>query len=232
MPTFNILVNHRKKWAVALKQKVASFLMANGYSTALQNADYTIVIGGDGTLYHYLDMLKGKVILIGSERSYRAQLTMKNWKGRILQLMKHKIISLPLFEIINNNKIIGRSMNDVVFHTNDHKVVAIEMQVGRTTSAFIGDGLILATPFGSTGYSFSAGGRNLALGSGLISITPICSYFRKMRPVVMAEADAKIKVRASKNTSLILDGTLKKKVCRGEYTIRVSNRNRIDFLAP
>ncbi|MCX8200284.1 MAG: hypothetical protein N3G76_02330, partial [Candidatus Micrarchaeota archaeon] len=65
MSSFCIYANMQKDWAVDMIMELSQYLMKNGYSYTKENPDFTIVIGGDGTLYHYLDKLKGKVLLIG-----------------------------------------------------------------------------------------------------------------------------------------------------------------------
>lgn len=229
MPSFCIYPNLQKDWAVNMVMELSQYLMKNGYSYSKENPDFCIVIGGDGTLYHFLDELKGKVILIGSETTYMAQLNNNNWKAKIITLMnRNKSVKLPILDVRCDKAVVGHAMNDVVFHTNDHRIVNIKCLMGRQRMEFKGDGLIIATPFGSDAYSFSAGGKRLRLSSKQLVVTPICPYLRSVKSVV-TNADV-IDVIAPTNSSLVLDGRLALVSCQDKvYTITKSRRS-VEFL--
>ncbi|MEM3364085.1 MAG: hypothetical protein QXS93_01080 [Candidatus Micrarchaeia archaeon] len=229
MPSFCVYANMQKDWAVEMVMDISQLLMKNGYSYTKDRPDFTIVIGGDGTLYHYLSELKGKVLLIGSETTYRSQLNNKNWKSRIIRLLRRgKSVRLPLLDVRSEGVIIGRAMNDVVFHTNDHNIVKIKYIIDKKVVEFCGDGLIIATPFGSSAYSYSAGGKKLPLSSSSLSITPICPYLKRVKPKVSNTNE--IDVVAPSNASLLLDGKLARVSCQGSiFTITKSSRH-VEFL--
>lgn len=225
---FRILANRKKLWAVNLSRKVKSFLEQNGYVYSKDNPGYTIVIGGDGTLYYYLNKLFGKVLLIGSGHSYRAQLNNRNWKGEILEKLRNRTVSLPVMRISKRNSgLLGHFMNEVVFHTNNFCTTSIQCNYDSKMMKFKGDGIIIATPFGSTAYSYSAGGSALSLGSNKLCITPIAPCLRSVSP---ATAKArKVVVRAKSNCALLLDGMIRLKKAPGVYAITYSNK-KIKFI--
>lgn len=205
MQTFKIIHNPKKEWAKQLAKEVASRIISHGYLQGKGNTDYTIVIGGDGTLYYNRERLSGIVILIGSETSYRAQLTRTSWKRDLLKLMRsRRAVRLPLLELRAGKRVIARAMNDIVFHTSDHCVVNVEFAVGSRSQRFVGDGLIIATPFGSSGYSYSAGGRIFPLNSNKVCITPICPHLRAVKP--RAGRFRNVSVSVSSNCALMADG--------------------------
>ncbi|MBQ8175357.1 MAG: NAD(+)/NADH kinase [Clostridia bacterium] len=69
-------------------------------------------------------------------------------------------------------------VNDVVFYRSDlDHVVSLSLQQGEGESlSYLADGLILATPVGSTAYSLSAGGPILAASLDAVCVTPICPH--------------------------------------------------------
>jgi len=215
--TFAVLPNDTKPWATEAGNAIKKFLEKRKLSCEKEDPEFAIVIGGDGTLYYYRDLLEelgAKVVLIGSETTYRAQLSKSSWREGLIELMqKGKPVSLPFLEVKSGSKQLGNAINDVVFRSFDHRVISITCKMGADQLTFRGDGLIIATPCGSTGYSMSANGPELPLGCASLIATPICPCRSNGLPRVEPKiTDAhRLKVTAGKgatleNASLILDG--------------------------
>lgn len=80
------------------------------------------------------------------------------------------------------------ALNDIVISKPDAKMVAMELCAnGEKVSEYIADGLIIATPTGSTGYSLSAGGPVADPTMELFIATPICAHMLSARPMLMSE---------------------------------------------
>jgi NAD+ kinase len=83
------------------------------------------------------------------------------------------------------------ALNDIVVHTSGvARVTPLTLQVGAQGSweevgSFSADGVILATPTGSTAYSLSAGGPIIVPSVDCIVVTPICPHSLTVRPLVM-----------------------------------------------
>lgn len=79
------------------------------------------------------------------------------------------------------------ALNDVVLSRGDcARLIAVETLVdGESSGRCVADGLIVATPTGSTGYSLSAGGPIIAPGVDCMVITPICAHSLQHRPAVV-----------------------------------------------
>jgi NAD+ kinase len=91
-----------------------------------------------------------------------------------------------------------RCLNDVVFSRGEiSRLVRVAVRVnGEALTEFNADGLIIATPTGSTAYSLSAGGPILAPESGSLVITPICPHTLTNRSIIVDES-AVIEVEAT-----------------------------------
>ncbi len=89
-----------------------------------------------------------------------------------------------------------RAVNDIVFHrANNYSLIELAIQVDDVyINTFLADGIIVATPTGSTAYSLAAGGPILAPTLDAIVITPICPHTISNRPIVLT-ADRKIEIR-------------------------------------
>ena len=90
---------------------------------------------------------------------------------------------------IGQSKIQVHALNDVVLHqTGSSRMFSVKTFVnGEFLSKFIGDGIIIATPTGSTAYALSNGGPIVTPTSQLILISPICPHTLTARTVVVPE---------------------------------------------
>jgi len=85
----------------------------------------------------------------------------------------------------------GCAMNDVVLQRNDHpRMIEFEMSVrDQFVFRLRADGLVLATPAGSTAYALSAGGPIVHPEVDAISVAPICPHILSNRPIVVPGSD-------------------------------------------
>ena len=102
------------------------------------------------------------------------------------------------------------ALNDVVVSKGPlARIINLKVAVeGVEIGSYRGDGLIVATPTGSTGYSLSAGGPIVAPNVGLILITPICPHTLSVRPIVVSQ-DSRVTVEIKachSDTYMTLDG--------------------------
>lgn len=94
-----------------------------------------------------------------------------------------------------------------------------------------GDGVIVATPTGSTAYSLSAGGAILAPGINAFLIAPIAAHSFSQRPVVYSSASKSvISLLAGDNAALVIDGKMVEVMNKGERVEIVKARNSTIFL--
>ena len=93
-------------------------------------------------------------------------------------------------------------LNDAVFSRGElSRLVRLRTRVnGEALTEFNADGLIIATPTGSTAYSLSAGGPIMAPESGVLVITPICPHVLTNRSIIVADSSV-IEVEARKPES-------------------------------
>ena len=83
----------------------------------------------------------------------------------------------------------GRALNEMVVSRGERStVIRLEVSIdGVELTEYNADGLIIATPTGSTAYSLSAGGPVLAPDSGVFVVTPICPHVLTNRSVIINE---------------------------------------------
>jgi NAD+ kinase len=97
------------------------------------------------------------------------------------------------------------ALNDVVLHKGGKaRVMRLRLDVdGETIASFAADGVVLATPTGSTAYSLSAGGPVVAPNVHSIVVSPISAHALAIRPIVLAP-DETIEVRSDPDDDDVL----------------------------
>lgn len=180
-----------------------------------------LVLGGDGTLIHAAKALKArKIPVFGLNFGTLGFLTgaePNNWQEAVDKLISGEMVveERMLLAVMKNGKTSPYdAMNDVVItRSGFSRVIQLELRVdGTTVSRFQGDGVIISTPTGSTGYSLSAGGPIVSPLVKAILITPICPHGLANRPMAVADG-AKIEIhidrgsRSRENEAVVtLDG--------------------------
>jgi NAD+ kinase len=159
-------------------------------------ADLVIAVGGDGTLLQAAHRFRGSgVPILGINIGYLGFITSIR-SNRVRQEMKRVlnaefIISqrTALDLVIHNGRkrIAGWALNDALITRggNPH-LIGIEARIGqRRLTRYRCDGLIIATPTGSTAYSLAAGGPIISPECNVLTVTPICPQALTNRSVVV-----------------------------------------------
>lgn len=86
----------------------------------------------------------------------------------------------------------GQAINDVVLQRNRHpRMIEFEMRVaGDFVFCLRADGVVLATPAGSTAYALSAGGPIVHPGLDAITVAPVCPHILSNRPIVLPASES------------------------------------------
>ncbi len=164
------------------------------------NTECILVIGGDGTLIKAARETTGKNIpLIGlnlGHIGYLCELEEDTVYPAIDQLFEDQYVEehrmmLRGSVIRNGEEVVSRqALNDIVIHRSGSlHVIAYHLSVnGQLLSRYNADGMIVATPTGSTAYSMSAGGPIVDPRSSMILLTPINSHTLNNRSIVLDSA--------------------------------------------
>jgi len=111
-------------------------------------------------------------------------------------------------------------LNDAVIHQADEsRMVRLDVRIGRTSiGTLAADGLIVATPTGSTAYSLSAGGPIVRPTIEALLATPICPHSLAFRPLLV-DAGEKLRIRLGQDVSrarLTIDGQISRPLAPGD----------------
>ena len=171
-------------------------------------ADLLVVLGGDGTILNVAGEL-GETIkpIFGINVGSLGFLTCSNSsgyreaveciaKGRIAFSERTLLHVTVRGAVKSETRMIA--LNDAVLSRGElSRLIRLRTRVnGESLTEFNADGLIIATPTGSTAYSLSAGGPILTPESGVLVITPICPHVLTNRSIIVAE-NSVIEVEAS-----------------------------------
>lgn len=205
-----------RKLQVVLDQATAKLLKNHGQQVAERNAlsracDLIIVVGGDGSMLNAAQVVTaGKVPVIGINRGRLGFLTdirPDEIDRRIGEVLDGKYTVETRFlldaEIIHRGRRrhLGSALNDVVLHPGKAaQMIEFELFVDdRFVYSQESDGLIIATPTGSTAYALSAGGPIMHPSLDAIALVPMYPHTLSSRPIAV-KGDSTIRlVIASKH---------------------------------
>jgi NAD+ kinase len=161
--------------------------------------DLLVVLGGDGTMLkvmHELNHVLPPILGINlGTLGFLTCVSSTDWLNAVetiaagtFQISSRSLLEV---EVRRDGQVTHRrlALNDAVVTRGElSRLIRLNVFVdGALLSQYNADGLIVATPTGSTAYSLSAGGPVLTPDSGAFVITPICPHVLTMRPVMVSD---------------------------------------------
>lgn len=165
------------------------------------NTECAIVLGGDGTLLHAAkDLLHLDIPILGVNMGtlgYLAELETQNLETALEKVFQDECKiekRLMLYGKVSHNGkkyIEDHALNDIVLSKGGQcRLIVIHLFINDLLiDTYVGDGLIVSTPTGSTGYNLSAGGPVMKPGINALVVTPICPHSLNKRSFVISSED-------------------------------------------
>lgn len=231
--------------ATVIDHPISNAPAANG-DTALPEADLALVLGGDGTLLSQARQLVDQgTPIVGvnfGKLGFLAEFNMKQFRehwGLIARgecrISRRIMIQAMVFQADADDCRIDRldedrcrftavGLNDAVINAGEpFRMIELELTIKPTAglpgaTSYSGDGVIVATPSGSTAHNLSAGGPIISPGIDALCITPICPHSLAFRPIII-HADDSVTLRvvsANPGTHLVIDGQVARRLRDGE----------------
>ncbi len=221
--------------AVEMAEKIVEFLMENDVETLIDSqlathlkqyegiasdlddmdVDMVVAVGGDGTILRTQGIINHKKIpLVGINKGavgFLTEIDPEDALNALEQVLNGDYFIEKRTQLkICHNKQLHTALNEVVLMTQKPaKMLHIEISVDdEVVEELRADGLIVATPSGSTAYSMSAGGPIVDPRVDAFIIVPICPFKLGARPFVVPN-DSVIKVkflRKGKKAVAVIDG--------------------------
>lgn len=161
--------------------------------------DVVMAFGGDGTVLGAIAMINeyqipimginlGRLGFLSSIESKVVRLAVTEFAAGRYRYDQRSMIRLETnADIFTGSKL---ALNDFTLHKRDNSsMIIIHTYInGELLNSFWADGLIIATPTGSTGYSLSCGGPIVFPDSGNLIITPVAPHNLSVRPIVVHDS--------------------------------------------
>ncbi len=182
-------------------------------------ADRAVSIGGDGTFLRTVRWVGRQGIpILGvntGHLGYLAAYDIDDVEGVVGALLRDecRIEARSVIEVVSPDKLFGSqnfALNEVaILKTDTSSMITMDTRVnGHKLAVYCADGLLIATPTGSTGYNLSVGGPIVAPAAKAFVISPVAAHSLTMRPLVIAD-DVDITVTTtcrSRSYMVSLDG--------------------------
>ncbi len=182
--------------------------------TLFEGVDIIVSFGGDGTILHTAHLSRGTGLpILGvnlGKVGFLAELSpdeIGDIPGRLLA-GDYEIIERMAFAAVSNHGGEYFALNDVVLDRNiDTRILGLSVVVdGEPAGDFHADGLVVATPTGSTAHAMAAGGPLVMPECRVIVLTPICPHSLSMRPLIVS-ADKPVTVQITEGFArMAVDG--------------------------
>jgi len=216
-----------------------------------ENADILLSIGGDGTLLNTITLIRDSgipVLGINTGRlGFISSVSTDQIDNAINQLLKREytLEERTLLQLDTNNQLFGETnfaLNEVTLLKKDtSSMIRIHAFLDdEFLNSYWADGLIVATPTGSTGYSLSCGGPIVVPGTENFIIAPIAPHNLNVRPVIVSEDRVlKLKVEDRDELALVaidsrsraIDPTLEITIRKADFKVNLIKLHSQSFIA-
>ncbi len=200
-----------------------------------EEAKLCIVIGGDGTLLSVgRDLAKLHLPLLGvnmGKLGFLAEFSVEDLRRHLAGVLAGKIapVERMMFTVTlwscpkgQARQVVDRGLatNDVAIAAGDpFRMIDLHVHQGEHhLASYFGDGLVVCTPTGSTGYNMSVGGPILQPSLEAMVISPIAPHTLSLRPMVLSPSPTLhvTACRVNEGTKMIIDGQIPYRLCEGQ----------------
>ena len=233
---------HVERWDVAAEN-------CQRLIEGLHGTDVLVVLGGDGTLLRaahavaaaeadvpILGVNLGKVGFLSKAEAHELERVLARVLDRDYVLEDRMVLEVRV--LTGGREADGLSfvaLNDAaIVRAREARVVRLEVTIdGSHLATYVADGVIVATPTGSTGYSFSAGGPILDPTSRNLVVTSVAAYLSAVRSVVVGpQHTVRVQVLAAIDILVSIDGHEDVMLSVGDVVEVRARRRPVRFVEP
>jgi NAD+ kinase len=226
-------------------------LFRNCQDLISSKVDVLVSLGGDGTLLDTVTLIRDSGIpVIGinfGRLGFLASINKADIDSAIHRLVNREFTldRRAQLKLESDRNLFGNdnfALNDITIHKRDTSAMMIVHAYlnGEFLNSYWADGLIVATPTGSTAYSLSCGGPIIFPGSGNMVVTPISPHNLNVRPIVISDSNTlsfEIEGRSSKylvtcdSRTEVIDTSIKVTVRKADFGINLIRLNNENYLS-
>ena len=258
MKHFLLIANESKPKAVAMAEHVKMFLEERGCVCTRQvtkQTDCVLVFGGDGTLLQAARNLRDQELpFLGinlGRLGYLAEVDPAHVEEALSSLLHGPVPvekRMMLFgQVLREGNVLHEdvSLNDIAIGSRGMAVLIFRVFVdGEYLTTYQADGMVVASPTGSTAYNLSAGGPVVNPQASLLVLTPVSPHTLISRSIVL-ESRSVVELEILRHPSrqgtescVSFDGDVimslqpkdRVRICRSEQTTRIIKLNKLSFL--
>jgi len=232
-------LNMSKPEAQPLSLQIRDWFVARGWDVLTEwkeiiqrKAQFIISLGGDGTLLQAArEGASFGIPVLGvnlGRLGFLCEIEREDVFGALEKVLCQDYIIQERLMLNAVIKRVGAAdlthvvLNDVVFSRESiHSVITLQANLsGEPTISSPADGLIIATPTGSTAYSLSAGGPIVSPNVQAILLTPLAAHSLSSRPMVVSDLEEiEISIAKGEQCMVTFDGRNSVRFCSGETVI-------------
>lgn len=232
---------------VTLPENISTF---SGHKELLAKGDVLLSLGGDGTLLDTLSLVRDSQIpVIGinfGRLGFLASINKNEIDTAISALVQseYTLDKRGILSLESQNNLFGDenfALNDITIHRRDNSAMMIihAYMNGEFVNSYWADGLIIATPTGSTAYSLSCGGPIILPNAQNFVITPIAPHNLNVRPIIVpddVELTFEIEARSTKflvscdSRTETVDRSVKITINKAKFNVNLIRLNNETYL--
>jgi len=240
-----LVIHPTRKDAAKFGNELAKALITKGFKVSTNRSDLVssasefkdssnleiaVVLGGDGTILRAAELVRGvRIPILGINMGsvgFLAEILEPTVEELIAAISQNRIKSEPRlvlsYEVIRGGAVVnqGWALNEVTIERSASQMVEIFLQIdNRPLSRWGCDGVICATPTGSTAYAFSAGGPVVWPEVSAFILLPLAAHALFNRPMVISP-DSEIGIDLESETAEVsADGMRKFNIVKGDRII-------------
>ena len=258
MKHFYLIANQDKKEAMELAEHVSRWLAGLGCICTRQataETECVLVFGGDGTLLKAVRDLRGYGLpFLGVNMGtlgYLAEVDREHVEDALKQLIEGAVSTerrmMLLGQVIRGGRVIYEdvALNDIVIGSRGLTVMHFKAYVnGEYLTTYQADGMVVASPTGSTAYNLSAGGPVVHPQASLLVLTPVSPHTLISRSIVLESSsvveleiiphpsrrNADSLVSLDGNEAMSLQPGYHIRICKSQETTSIIKYNKLSFL--
>ncbi len=239
MATWLKMLGHDVPWAVATDDALPK-----------EELELFVSLGGDGTLLDTVALVgRSETPILGinlGRLGFLSNVRLDTTETALAAIKtgRYALQDRSLVEVTDQQELLGTNnfaMNEVSIHKQDSaSMIAVHVHLGSDyLNTYWADGLIIATPTGSTAYSLSCGGPVVYPTSDALVINPICPHNLNVRPFVVPDhytIRLQLEARADRclmnldSRSASIDGHSTVTIQRAKFTVKMVQFEDSDFL--